>query len=140
MLRFWQDDNYFELEIMSEESASLPGYGDAYVKVKVSSNGFRGHNDLWVSSESLRTFCRALVVLEVSRQGLAELESISPGELYIKIHSITSLGHVAVMGKIGYLVQDGEGRFWHVVEFGFAFDPSQLATAAKLPWVSRYAA
>ncbi len=140
MLRFWQDDNDFELEVTPEESASLPSYGDAYVTVEVSSNGFRGHNDLWVSSESLRTFCRALVALEVSRRGVAELESISPGELHIKIHSVTSLGHVAVSGKTGYLAQHAEGSFWHGVEFGFAFDPSQLASATKLSWVSQYAA
>lgn len=140
MLRFWQGEDYFELEISLAESTGSPGYGDAYVTVEVCSNGFRGHNDLWVLSASLRVFCRALVALEASRQGVAELESVSPDELHIKVRSITSRGHIAVSGKTGYSVQHEGGGFWHAVEFGFEFDPSQLASAIKLPWVSRYAA
>ena len=140
MLRFWQGKNYFELAVSPEEDASLQSYGDAYVTVAVSSNGFRGHNDLWVSAESLRGFCRELVVLEASRRGAAELESVSPDELRLKIRSVTSRGHIAVSGKTGYLIQHESGGFWHSVEFGFEFDPSQLASAAVLPWVSRYAA
>ena len=93
-----------------------------------------------MSAESLRGFCRASVALEASRRGTAELESISPDELHLKVHSITSRGHVAVSGKTGYLIQHDSGGFWHSVEFGFEFDPSQLASATKLPWVSRYAA
>ena len=140
MLRFWQGEDYFELAVAPEEDASLQGHGDAYVTVEVRSNGFGGHNDLWVSAESLRGFCRALVALEASRRGAAELESISPDELHLKVSSITSRGHVAVSGKTGYLVQQESGGFWHSVEFGFEFDPSQLTSAAALPWVSRYAA
>ena len=140
MLRFWQGENYFELEVAPEEDVSLQSYGDAYVTVEVSSNGFRGHNDLWVSAEGLRGFCRALVALEASRRGTAELESISPDELRLKVHSVTSRGHVAVSGKTGYLIQHESGGFWHSVEFGFEFDPSQLASATKLSWVARYAA
>jgi hypothetical protein len=140
MLRFCEGENYFELKVSPEENVSLQSYGDAYITVEVSSSGFRGHNDLWVSSESLRGFCRALVTLEASRRGEAELESMSPEELHLKVHSITSRGHMAVFGKTGYLVQHESGGFWHAVEFGFEFDPSQLAAAAKLPWMLRYAA
>ena len=140
MLRFWQGENHFELAVSPEEDASLQSYGDAYVTVEVRSSSFRGHNDLWVSGESLRGFCRALVALEASRRGAAELESISPDELRLKVHSVSSRGHVAVSGKTGYLIQHESGGFWHSVEFGFEFDPSQLSTATMLPWVSRYAA
>jgi hypothetical protein len=56
------------------------------------------------------------------------------------VHSVTSRGHIAVSGKTGYLIQHESGGFWHSVEFGFEFDPSQLASATKLAWVSRYAA
>lgn len=60
MLRFWEGENYFELEVSPEEDKGLQSYGDAYVTVEICSNGFRGQNDLWVSVESLRSFCRAL--------------------------------------------------------------------------------
>lgn len=139
MLRFWEGEDFFELDVTPEEDAGLQSYGDAYVTVEVNSKGFRGHNDLWVSAESLRGFCRSLVTLEASRRGVAELESISPGELHVKVHSVTSRGHVAVSGKTGYLVRHEGGGFWHAVEFGFEFDPSQLTSATRLAWVRRYA-
>ena len=71
---------------------------------------------------------------------MAELESISPGELHVRVHSVTSRGQVAVSGKTGYPIQHESCGFWHAVEFGFEFDPSQLAAATKLAWVTRYAA
>jgi|GEM_PF-2402997 len=138
-LRFRQGENYFELFVMPEEDPALQNYGDAYATVDICSNGFRGRNDLWVSAASLREFCQALIMLEATRRGAAELESISPDELNVKVHSTTSRGHVAVSGKTGYLIQHENGGFWHSIEFGFEFDPSQLASATKLPWVSRYA-
>ena len=140
MMRFWQGDDYFQLDVSPEEDTSLQSYGDAYVTVEVNSHGFRGHNDLWVSAENLRGFCRALVALEASRRGAAELESISPDELHVEVHSVTSRGHVAVSGKTGYLIHHESGGFRHAVEFGFEFDPSQLAAAIRLAWVTRYAA
>ena len=57
MLRFWEGEDYFEMDVTPEEDAGLQSYGDAYVTVEVNSSGFRGHNDVWVSAESLRGFC-----------------------------------------------------------------------------------
>jgi hypothetical protein len=138
LLRFCEGDNYVEITIALEEDASLQSHGDAYLTIEVNSNGFRGHNDLWVFAKSLECFCKELISLENNRAGNAELESISPNELHIKVHSINSRGHMAISGKTGYLIPQENKSFWHNIEFGFEFDPSQLVLATKIWWVAKH--
>jgi len=140
MIRFDNHNNYFELDLATQEKEDLPSKGDAYVTIKLSSNGFSGQNDLWVLSESLFYFCRSLIALEKTRKGEALVESISPGELNLQIFSIDSLGHMGVRGKTGFKVFNGTDLFPHSVTFGFEFDPSQLVKAAKVDWVRKNAA
>jgi hypothetical protein len=125
---------------VAQENEDLPSKGDAYVTIKLSSNGFSGQNSLWVLSESLFYFCRSLIVLEKTRKGEALLESISPGELNLQIFSIDSLGHMGVRGKTGFNVLNSTDLFPHSVTFGFEFDPSQLVKATKVDWVRKNAA
>lgn len=140
MIRFENNMNYFELDMAMQETDDLPSKGDAYVTVKVHSNGYSGQNDLWVSSISLHHFCRNLIDLEKRRKGEALLESMSPDELYLQIFSIDSLGHMGPKGNTGYTVFKGSDIFPHSVTFGFEFDPSQLIKAAKVDWVKKNAA
>jgi hypothetical protein len=126
-------DNFIELEVSLEEDDSLPSKGDAYAMISVNSNGFSGKNDLWVMAEVLQAFCIALIKLEKERKGEAILTSISPGELFVKIYSIDSLGHMAVSGTTGYQIDNMQ----HSVTFGFQFDPSQLIKVVADPWVRR---
>ncbi len=139
MIRFHDQDNFVELDLVQEEGATLPSRGDAYVTLRVSSAGFSGHNDLWVFSQSLSSFCLSLVSLERDRRGEAVLESISPGELSLRIRSVDRAGHMAIEGKTGYPVQREHGLIEHSVQFGFEFDPSQLLKAVKVDWVKRNA-
>jgi len=115
----------------------LPSRGDAYVTIEISSHGFSGHNDLWVSYGSIQSFCKNLIRLEEVRTGETILESISPNELYIKVFSTTSRGHMGILGSTGYSIQNENSRFKHSVSFGFEFDPSQLIAAIKVDWVKR---
>jgi hypothetical protein len=140
VLRFSDGQNYFEMGVAIEEDRALPSHGDAYVTVKVQSEGFNGHNDLWVLAAALTTFCRSLVQLNSSLKGEALLEAMSPKELELKVCSVSSRGHLAVEGSTGYNVQGRNGySYWHAVSFGLEFEPSQLAAAVALPWVQRYA-
>ncbi len=77
--------------------------------------------------------------LERERRGQALLESISPGELSLRIRSIDSRGHIAVEGFTGYGIQRDLFRPWHAVHFGFEFDPSQLVHAVHVDWIKRNA-
>ena len=128
-------NNFIELEVSIEEDDSLPSKGDAYIIISLNSNGFSGKNDLWVIAEELQEFCTSLVRLEKERKGEATLTSISPGELDLKIHSIDSLGHLAVSGTTGYERDDMQ----HSVTFGFEFEPTELIKAVATPWVRQNA-
>jgi hypothetical protein len=135
MLRFENQEDFVELDLVEQEAADLPSRGDAYVTVRVSAAGFCGHNDLWVLPPALRSFCQGLLALERDRRGQAVLESVLPEELRIVIRSVDSCGHMAVEGSTGYEVQREHSRPWHSVAFGFEFDPSQLVRAVGLGWV-----
>jgi hypothetical protein len=137
MLRFENRDDFVEINLARQETANLPSHGDGYVDIRVSSAGFTGHNDLLVAAHSLCSFCTALVALERDRRGEAVIESISPGELKLKIRSVDSLGHMAIEGSTGYHIQRRNSRAWHAVHFGFEFDPSQLVKAASVEWVRK---
>jgi hypothetical protein len=138
--RISNGDNFLEMGLAIEEDHALPGHNDAYITLKVQSGGFAGHNDLWAQAESMSAFCRALVALNKTLKGEALLESISPGELVLKVFSCNSRGGLAVEGSTGYHII-GEGReYWHAVSFGFEFEPTQLSALVQLPWVKRYAA
>jgi hypothetical protein len=137
MIRFADHGNFFELDLSMQEHENLPSKGDAYITITLSSHGYAGQNDLWVSFESLCNFCRDIIKLEVTRKGEAILESLSPGELYLQIFSIDSLGHMGVRGNTGFRVFKGTDLFPHSVTFGFEFDPSQLVKAANVQWVRK---
>jgi hypothetical protein len=135
MIKFIDHKNYVEIDIVNQEDDNLPSHGDSYVTVAISSNGFSGHNDLWVFHSSLQSFCRNLIRLEADRKGVATLESISPDELILTVFSVNSRGHIGVKGMTGYNIQSENSSFNHSVSFGFEFDPSQLVDAINVDWV-----
>ena len=132
-------ENFIEIGITPEEDEALPSYGDAYVTIAVKSNGFSGRNDLWVTADDMKRFCKSLVQLEMSRKGEAVLESVSPGELVMKVYAADELGHMAVSGQTGYLIRGEKQEYQHSVEFGFDIDPSELQKAVMTDWVRVYA-
>ena len=120
------------------ENEPVPSFGDALVVLQVESEDFRGNLDCWVHREAAIEFCSQLQALEHSRRGEAALESISPGELKLVIKSVTSRGNMAVVGSIARQVYAGEGSYSHRLDFGFGFDPSQLAVLMREKWVQDY--
>jgi hypothetical protein len=137
LLRVNAGENFFELGVAIEEDGSIQSYGDAYIALKVQSEGYCGHNDLWVSNGSLSAFCSGLVTLERTLKGETVLTSISPNELVLRIFAANSRGTLAVEGSIGYSVFVEKNTFWHSISF--EFEPSQLSFAVLLPWVQKYA-
>ena len=138
LLRFSSERASFEMAVTIEEDETLQSGGDAYVTVQVQSQGFVGHNDLWVVGAALASFAADLRALERSLQGEARLKSISPNELDLRVFAVDRRGHLAIEGSTGYWTHDGgEQQFWHAVTFGFAFEPQQLMQAMALPWLRR---
>jgi hypothetical protein len=138
-LRFSDGDNYVQLGVAFEDDGDVPEDRPVYVSLVLESAGFRGHNHLCVAREALQAFCRNLIQLEASRAGEAVLESPSPGELYLKVCSISTAGHLAAVGCARYLGHPGYIDIEHKLQFGFVFDPAQLMQAVRLPWVRHYA-
>jgi hypothetical protein len=135
MLRFDDHEDYLEIDLLSQETASLPCRGDSHLAVRVASAGFAGQSHPWVSGAALRSFCTALVALERNRRGEAAIESISAGELALRIRSADACGHMAIEGSTGCHVHRDHSHPWQAVHFGFEFDPSQLAKAVATEWV-----
>ena len=136
LLRFADITDYFEMGLADQERSEASGLGDAYLTIQVQSAGFVGHNDLWVSAESIQAFCSALVRLERERRGEAVIESTVEGELLLKVASVSRSGQMAVSGITGYEVQRSNTLQWHAVHFGFEFDPSQLVKAVAIDWIA----
>jgi len=136
MLRFENQQDFVEIDLISQETADLPSHGDAYLTIRALSGGFAGRNDLWVLAPAIRSFCRALTILERERRGEAVLESVSPNELRLVVRSVDSRGHMLIEGSTGHEVQRENSRPWHSVAFGFEFDPSQLRQAVSVDWVT----
>ncbi|RYH43526.1 MAG: hypothetical protein EON54_17255 [Alcaligenaceae bacterium] len=138
-LLFSNGEDFLEMHLQVEEDSSLPSHGDAYVTMRVASAGFTGHNDFWIQADALRNFAADLVRLDGSLSGQANLESISPNELNLTVRSVSSRGHLAIAGSLGYEVRRENSTFWHSAAFGFEFEPAQLAMACQHDLVRRYA-
>lgn len=139
VLRLPNGDDLIEMSVAIEEDEKLQSNGDVYVTLKMQSEGFSGHNDLWMLADQMRKFASALVALERHLRGEAKLEYVSPNELSLKVFSVLSRGNLAIQESTGYEVVHENRSFWHSVSFGFEIEPSQLSHTVHLPWVRRYA-
>jgi len=138
-LRFAHDQDFVELELLSPDTAEMPGQREVYLSIRVSSAGFSGHNDLWIQGPALQAFCQALANLERNRRGRACLDSLMPNELQLQVRAIDSVGHVGIEGSTGFDVPRRGLASWHSVQFAFEFDPAQLVDALSVEWVRRHA-
>lgn len=135
MLRFENQQDFLEINLMEQLLDDSPSKGDARLAIRVSANRFSGHSEVWVLASTLQSFCQCLMILERDRHGETVLESISPEELRLVVRSVDSRGHMQVEGSTGSHVWGEHCRAWHSVTFGFEFDPSQLVRALAVDWV-----
>jgi hypothetical protein len=140
MLRFERPDCFLEIDGAEEDSPSLQSHGDARLTVRVRSAGFSGDAAAWVSRSAIAAFGRDLAALNASLRGEAVLSSISPGELQLKVFSVSSRGHLAVQGSVEHQVVSENRDFRHSVSFGFEFENSQLELACRTSWLPRESA
>jgi hypothetical protein len=95
---------------------------------RVQCRAFTGEVEAWILRANWTTFSNQLETLERTRRGEALLESISPGELRLRIQSIDALGHMGVDGELAGSFH-GDGRQRQVVHLRFGlveFDPTML--------------
>jgi hypothetical protein len=113
-----------ELTVRDGEDLVYPG---APVTASMTCGAFCGASDrAWLASDDFDRFLSSLEALEQSRQGEAVLESMSPGELSVRIHAVARAGHLAMEVVIGEQ-RVGE-HSWHerLVKCSFPLDPGQL--------------
>lgn len=114
------NDGNDRLEIIAIECVpeTLPTPGDTRFSVDVTSGGFTGSGWAWIDAECLRAFVADLRALEISRNGAAEVESMSPGQFRLRIWATDRAGHVALAGSLSRAKQS--------LEFSFSFCPTLL--------------
>jgi hypothetical protein len=114
-----EDDNFIDIAVSEWTSASLPTPRMLHLEIAVQSHGFSGQGQAWIDTPSLRYFIAQLKQLKANREGSAEIASILPGQLWLRISVIDSFGQTELTGKLSQLE--------HMLEFSFLFCQSNLA-------------
>ncbi|HEY7727283.1 MAG TPA: hypothetical protein VID50_02405 [Candidatus Eisenbacteria bacterium] len=123
-----EHEQYVELERSSFGEPGTPADRDLLLNIAVQVEGYSAADQAWVAAGEWRAFLTRLRDLERSRRGEAALEGASPRSLRLVFRSTDALGHMAVMGHVGWDTPDGFSRR---LEFGFRFDPSLLPALVR---------
>jgi len=113
-----EDGNFIDIDVIERISACLPTPGNLLLNIVVQSHGFSGQGQAWIDNPSLRYFIAQLKHLKANREGSAEIASILPGQLWLRISVIDSFGNTELTGRLSQLE--------HTLEFSFGFCPSNL--------------
>ena len=120
---------------VAEVQPPVPGSqgGDVRVVARVRIREFAGAADVWVSRDAWSGFLSRLADLERERRGDAVLESISPGELRLRLFAIDRAGHMAAEGELAVYYYDAAGSANALsLRFGAAeFEPTLLPALLK---------
>jgi hypothetical protein len=124
-------EDFLELAVTDRGAPGAPDAGDTrfVVRVRVTSKDtvFTAETWCWAELRALAAFAGQLRALEERRQGVAVLESMSPGELRLEIRSTDRAGHVAATGQVGHWCYGGTGQpLWSAIGFGIPFCPTEL--------------
>lgn len=131
-LTFTSGADKFEIEIGREGNEDSPSYGDARLQMVAHSSGFSGSAWCLIERDDLDGFASALQAMSETVSGKAELASMSPGELSLKIHQLSARGVFGIEAQIGrHVYQEDHRHFWHSVSFGFELEFSQIEKTAR---------
>jgi hypothetical protein len=94
-MRIGLEDQWLSLERIESDA-----YG-VHVSVRVSSDGFTGHINVWFDSQAVTEFIAKLKRLEVTRSGAAEIKAMSPEKCSLELFTIDRWGHLAINASLG---------------------------------------
>lgn len=115
---FEDSESSLELEIAFADP-------DPHLVVRLTVPGFSASTETYVLESEWNGFLQELRSLEATRQGEAVVESISPGELRLRVKSLDRAGHMGIEGHIGIRGPRNEFRFtFDTLEF----DPTRLCS------------
>lgn len=113
-----------------EVHPAVPGMypgGDVLVGVRARLGDFSGATTAWVLPEAWKRFLSQLKELEKVRAGEALLESVSPGEMRVRIFALDRAGHVAAEGEVtSFFAAPHQPRAATFVFGAIEFDPTAL--------------
>ena len=103
--------------------------GDVRAKISAAGKGFSGANQsVWFGRPDIERFVADLRALDESREGSAELESMSPGECVLKFRNCDKLGHLDLEVAIARAVYDfGEADHFRC-RIRFEVDPTAFSS------------
>jgi len=122
-------DNRVQIAVAERIPPELPRAGDLKLTVHVLSQGFTGCGSAWVAADAFTVFLKELTQLEIRREGVARLESMSPGEFMIELRPIDGWGHIAIFGLLSKLCYvDAGPPQRNGIHFAFGLNPTLV------PW------
>ena len=105
--------------------------GDYHVRIKVNVAGYSGHADGHVHEEEFKAFAANVCRVAQVRKGEARLGSIIPEIFDISIEPVDSVGHFALVGRLGFTV-GWDPEYKQALQFNLEFEPSLLDEAEKV--------
>jgi len=90
---------FIELSVVEAVKEHYPTYR---IEIRLETENIKSNfsNYIWISEEDIDTFILGLENLDETRDGQAELNSMSPEELRLLFKAIDNMGHLAVELKI----------------------------------------
>jgi hypothetical protein len=119
---------YLDLRIAEVVPTELPGHCDVRLEASLHGKGFAGASSAWVDADVFRGFSLELTELVTHFHGEAVLESISLGDLSLRLVPANGRGYVRVEVS---LAEGSAGTRWGI---SGSFDVELAAVAALLRW------
>lgn len=115
--------------IIESCGAELSAYPSLCVSIELTSREVSGVlAEVWIELDKMYPFLDALVSLDAARKGEAVLESMSPGELSLRIFPLDSRGHLGLDIKLtgSRLIDDNLTRKEYGCHTSFEIDATVL--------------
>jgi len=113
--------------LLQSIQAELSAFPSICVSVDLRSKHVSGSDSgIWIELEKLESFIKALTSLDHARKGEALLESMSPGELWLRVYPVDSRGHIALEIKINGKHFVGHRYMDHGCHTAFLLEPTAL--------------
>jgi hypothetical protein len=101
-------------------------YPGVTVSCAIVDGAFHGTTTTWLILDDVTAFLERLRACEPTRQGIATLQSASPGELVITIQSVDGLGHFVLEYRIAAGRYSRRGHVYTTLSGEIDLDSSQF--------------
>ncbi|RJG36508.1 hypothetical protein D1Z90_20355 [Motilimonas pumila] len=116
-------DEFIEIEELQRSQSN----SDIGVYVKLKLQDFCGsYSGVFIGEPEISLFCEQLKSLNLSRQGFAKINSLTPDEFKLEIRSVGSLGKMEIEAQIHRHQYSGD-KYWPIyLNGGFEVEPNAI--------------